>query len=278
MTPVVVVTGTLSALLILWAVLALTLDRRDEFACLDIEQTPEEALGWAESLGDPGAGSPPWPAPADVRRDGMGAQGEPATGLQRPGANTVPPHQAAPGPDRAGADMPPVTTAPCAADGVAKGDSTGPGAAGPRRAAGRSPAEITAGPAPHLGECDGGAGSTPAPPPAAPAMCRDCADSYCGRAECRSGECACPCNTWARAGEDVRAAGRDKGGGAHEAAGPAQSARPEPGRLADGDLGALARTIAGHLAASEALLPAWDAVLAVQISRAMDSARLAVTA
>lgn len=221
MTPVVVVTGSLSALLILWAVLALTLDRRDEFACLDIEQTPEEALGWAESLGDPGAGSPPRPAPADVRRDGMGAQGEPATGLQRPGANTVPPHQAAPGPDRAGADMPPVTTAPCAADGVAKGDSAGPGAAGPRRAAGRSPAEITAGPAPHLGECDGGAGSTPAPPPAAP---------------------------------DVPAA--------HGA----------------GDLDALGRTIAGHLAASEALLPAWDAVLAVQISRAMDSARLAVTA
>lgn len=41
---------------------------------------------------------------------------------------------------------------------------------------------------------------------------------------------------------------------------------------------ALTRAIAGHLSASEALLPAWDGVLAVQISRAMDAMRQAVTA
>lgn len=34
-----------------------------------------------------------WPvSPSDVRRDGMGAQGEPATGTVPPGTNTVPPH------------------------------------------------------------------------------------------------------------------------------------------------------------------------------------------
>lgn len=53
-------------------------------------------LGWF--AGDSVTGWPVRPLPEDVRRDGMGAQGEPATGVVAPGANTVPPRTDVPRP------------------------------------------------------------------------------------------------------------------------------------------------------------------------------------
>lgn len=171
-------------------------------------------------------------------------------------ASTPGPEADPPGPDRAGVEVAPVTTAPCAAvDIAAKGDSTGPGIIicdecnYPLR-----PCPVCWDAIGHDGYDDHQC--IPDPPGPDPVDVDTPADPGPGEQDARR--------------EGMGAQGEPATGAVSSPRANTVPPRTDPP-------GALATAIAGCLEAPEVLLPVWEARLAGHLRRAMDSMRLAVT-